>query len=211
MRAGPAAISAFLFALLALMAPPVAAQCTLDERQKHDLAHDPASLLDAARAKAGETERGTAGGTANAVADLSAGLRDDLRDDLGSPGVAGMSLAGAAPGQGEANGAGASGLRLNPVAEAFAAHAASPLARSRPDPYRPYQSRPPGAPLLKSDEVAANLKARGFVDVSGVRQRGRSFLAEATGPRGERVRLVLDADSGEINGMQVIGFRPATP
>ena len=49
------------------------------------------------------------------------------------------------------------------------------------------------------------------MDVSAVRQRGRSFLAEATGPRGERVRLVLDADSGEINGMQVIGFRPTAP
>ncbi|MCG5236695.1 hypothetical protein [Xanthobacter oligotrophicus] len=186
MRAGPAAISAFLFALLAMPAPPVAAQCTLDVRQERDLERDLASGLDAARGKA------------DAVANLSA--------ELGSAG-----LAGAAPGQGEANSAGAPGLHLSPVSEAFAAHAASPLARSRPDPYRPYQTRPPGAPPLKSDEVAANLKARGFIDVSAVRQRGRSFLAEATGPRGERVRLVLDADSGEINGMQVIGFRPATP
>lgn len=197
MRAGPAAISAFLFALLAMPAPPVAAQCTLDVRQEHDLAHDPASGLDAARANAGEAERGTAGVVADAGADFSA--------DLGQAGLGSTGLAGTEPGQGNATGAGAAGLRLSPVAEAFAA----PLVRSRPDPYRPYLARPPGAPPLKSEEVATNLKARGFVDVSAVRQRGRSFLAEATGPRGERVRLVLDADSGEINGMQVIGFRPA--
>jgi len=82
----------------------------------------------------------------------------------------------------------------------------SALTLSRPDPYKPYQSQPPARAPLGPAEVEATLKARGFVDVSDVRQRGRTFLAEATGPRGERVRLVVDAASGEISGMQVIGF-----
>lgn len=78
---------------------------------------------------------------------------------------------------------------------------------TQPDPYKPYATRPRRTVLVPS-EVAASLKARGFVDVSEVRQRGGAFLAEATGPRGERVRLVVDAASGEISGMQVIGFGP---
>ena len=197
MRAGPAAISAFLSALLAMPAPPVAAQCTLDVRQEHDLAFN----LRVARAAAGESEPGRPGAPADAPAGLTA--QSDPGSETGAADVE--------PEQAETNETSVPGLHLSRVAEAFTAHAASPLARSRPDPYRPYQTRPPGAPLLKSEEVAASLKARGFVDVSAVRQRGRSFLAEATGPRGERVRLVLDADSGEINGVQVIGFRPARP
>lgn len=89
--------------------------------------------------------------------------------------------------------------------DALAAQMPTPLA-ARPTPYQPYQSHVFRAAPLTSEEVAPSLRARGFVDVSAVRQRGRSFLAEATGPRGERVRLVLDAESGEISGMQVIGF-----
>lgn len=164
MRAAPAAILAFLCALLAMPAPPVAAQCTLGE-QEVALQPGPDAPAETTEAQPGET---------------------------------------AAPG--------ASGRHLSQMAEAFTAHVPAPLSpRSRPDPFRPVQARPPGATPLKSEEVVANLKARGFMDVSAVRQRGRSFLAEATGPRGERVRLVLDADSGEINGMQVIGFRPTAP
>lgn len=90
--------------------------------------------------------------------------------------------------------------------------APSALTLTEPNPYKPYTTHTPAqgegrAPLRPAD-VAAHLRARGFVDVSEVRQRGRAFLAEATGPRGERVRLVVDASSGEISGMQVIGFGP---
>lgn len=74
-----------------------------------------------------------------------------------------------------------------------------------PRAYRPYQAAPAGPRPLTAETVAPNLEARGFRQISGVRQRGQSFLAEATGPRGERVRLVLDAASGDISGMQVIG------
>ncbi|MFG1351814.1 hypothetical protein [Xanthobacter autotrophicus] len=206
MRAVPAALSAVLFALVAMPAPPVAAQCTLDVRQERDAGPGPG----AARVDATATERGAAGEGVgwgmSADLDLgrSSGSRSDLRAQSAQP-------AHVEPRPAEANAPGGPGLRFNHVAEAFAVRVAAPLTGSRPHPYQPYLARPPGAPPLKSEDVAASLKARGFVDVSAVRQRGRSFLAEATGPRGERVRLVLDADSGEINGMQVIGFRPATP
>ncbi|MDI4665201.1 hypothetical protein K9U40_12800 [Xanthobacter autotrophicus] len=165
MRAGPAAISAFLLAALAMPAPPVGAQCALEASQAPSLPAGPAGREVAA---ARETRAG-----------------------MITPG--------------------ATRSRLGHATEVLAVQAGSPLKLTRPDAYVPYQARPPGAPPLRSEEVAASLVARGFVDVSAVRQRGRSFLAEATGPRGERVRLVLDADSGEINGMQVIGFRPAAP
>lgn len=98
--------------------------------------------------------------------------------------------------------------RMAMRSDAIAAQMPSPLV-ARSAPYQPYQSHPVHGAPLTSEEVAPSLRARGFVDVSAVRQRGRSFLAEATGPRGERVRLVLDAESGEISGMQVIGFHTA--
>ncbi|MFS8035590.1 hypothetical protein ACI7BZ_01275 [Xanthobacter sp. AM11] len=96
-------------------------------------------------------------------------------------------------------------LRLLPVADG-PLDRASPLPLTQPDPYRPYQGRPAAGPPRGPEQVAASLRSRGFVEVSAVRQRGRTFLAEATGPRGERVRLVIDGASGEISGMQVIGF-----
>lgn len=74
-----------------------------------------------------------------------------------------------------------------------------------PRAYRPYQTAPAGPHPLTVEAVAPSLEARGFRQIGAVRQRGQSFLAEATGPRGERVRLVLDAASGDISGMQVIG------
>jgi hypothetical protein len=74
-----------------------------------------------------------------------------------------------------------------------------------PRAYRPYQIAPAGPHPLTAETVAPSLEARGFRQIGAVRQRGQSFLAEATGPRGERVRLVLDAASGDISGMQVIG------
>ncbi|MEP9348907.1 hypothetical protein [Xanthobacter sp. KR7-225] len=77
-----------------------------------------------------------------------------------------------------------------------------------PVPFRPYMKHPPeGAHPVAPDEVADTLMRRGFTDVSVVRQRGGAYICEATGPRGERVRLVVDAMSGDISGMQVIGYQ----
>lgn len=64
---------------------------------------------------------------------------------------------------------------------------------------------PPGA-LGDGAHVEKLLAAKGFSEISNLRRRGGSFVCEATGPRRERVLLVLDADTGEISGLQLIGF-----
>lgn len=77
-----------------------------------------------------------------------------------------------------------------------------------PEPFQPYMRHPPeGIRPVEPDQVADSLMRRGFRDVSVVRQRGGAYICEATGPRGERVRLVVDAMSGDISGMQVIGYK----
>lgn len=60
---------------------------------------------------------------------------------------------------------------------------------------------------LRAQDVARALSARGFTNLGIIRRRGGSYLLEATTPRRDRVRLVVDAASGEINGMQVIEYR----
>lgn len=60
---------------------------------------------------------------------------------------------------------------------------------------------------LRAQDVARALSARGFTNLGTIRRRGGSYLLEATTPRHDRVRLVVDAASGEINGMQVIEYR----
>lgn len=73
-------------------------------------------------------------------------------------------------------------------------------------------SLPPSGALQHADaalgtgEVVRAVKQRGFSDVELVRQRGNAFILEATGQRGERVRLVVDGATGDITGLQVIGF-----
>ncbi|MBS7545456.1 hypothetical protein KHC19_20370 [Ancylobacter oerskovii] len=74
-----------------------------------------------------------------------------------------------------------------------------------PGPYAPYET-PPAGGGLDGAAAAQMLQARGFSDVSVLRQRGPTILLEANGPRGERVRVVVDAASGAISGMKVIGF-----
>ncbi len=57
---------------------------------------------------------------------------------------------------------------------------------------------------LGAGEVTALLQARGFKDVTVIRQRGANFVAEATGKLGERVRLVVNGRTGGIDGARVI-------
>jgi hypothetical protein len=57
-----------------------------------------------------------------------------------------------------------------------------------------------------SGELAASLRARGFRDIGPIQQRGTTFICEATGPSGERVRLVINGLTGGIDGVRVIGF-----
>jgi hypothetical protein len=57
---------------------------------------------------------------------------------------------------------------------------------------------------LGAAEVTVVLQARGFRDVAVVRQRGATFIAEATGKLGERVRLVFNGRTGGIDGARII-------
>lgn len=76
-----------------------------------------------------------------------------------------------------------------------------------PGPYAPYEAPPAGGPAgLDGPAAVRMLEGRGFTDVSVIRQRGPTLVLEANGPRGERVQVVVDAASGAINGMKVIGF-----
>ena len=75
-----------------------------------------------------------------------------------------------------------------------------------PGPYAPYEAPPAPGGRLDGEAAARMLRARGFSDVTVLRQRGPTILLEANGPRGERVQVVVDAASGAISGMKVIGF-----
>jgi hypothetical protein len=76
-------------------------------------------------------------------------------------------------------------------------------------PYDYYSQRglvPGGHRMLGSNEVVNSLRARGFRDISPPQNRGSTFITEATGPRGERVRLIINGKSGGIDGVRAIGF-----
>lgn len=59
---------------------------------------------------------------------------------------------------------------------------------------------------LGSNEIVNSLQARGFHDISPPKNRGSTYITEATGPGGERVRLIINGKSGGIDGVRAIGF-----
>jgi hypothetical protein len=76
-------------------------------------------------------------------------------------------------------------------------------------PYDYYSQRgvaPGGHKLLGSNEIVSSLQAKGFRDISPPQNRGSTYITEATGPRGERVRLIINGQSGGIDGVRAIGF-----
>lgn len=83
-----------------------------------------------------------------------------------------------------------------------------------PGPYAPYEAQAPlgsGGAAAAQGGMDANgavnmLRGRGFSQITVVKQRGTTIILEANGPRGERVQLVVDAASGAISGMKVIGY-----
>ncbi|HSI40396.1 MAG TPA: hypothetical protein VLA00_07590 [Xanthobacteraceae bacterium] len=78
-----------------------------------------------------------------------------------------------------------------------------------PGPFAPYEAPPPAgtsAAGMKPGDAVNMLRGRGFSQISVVKQRGATIILEATGPRGERVQLVVDGKSGAISGMKVIGY-----
>jgi hypothetical protein len=76
-------------------------------------------------------------------------------------------------------------------------------------PYDYYSQRgiaPGGQRPLGSNEIVSSLQARGFRDISPPQNRGSTYITEATGPRGERVRLIINGRSGGIDGVRAIDF-----
>jgi hypothetical protein len=65
---------------------------------------------------------------------------------------------------------------------------------------------PGGHKPLGSNEIVSSLQAKGFRDISPPQHRGSTYITEATGPRGERVRLIINGKSGGIDGVRAIGF-----
>lgn len=55
-------------------------------------------------------------------------------------------------------------------------------------------------------EIVTTLKKRGFRDIDAPKRRGATYIVEATGALGERVRLVINGKTGGIDGVRVIGF-----
>jgi hypothetical protein len=58
--------------------------------------------------------------------------------------------------------------------------------------------------LFGPSEVLTSLERRGFRDIVLVRHHGATFVCEATAPHGERVRLVVNAHTGGIDGVRVM-------
>ncbi|MBB2960680.1 hypothetical protein [Methylobacterium sp. R2-1] len=73
--------------------------------------------------------------------------------------------------------------------------------------------------LLPPREVVDDLRDRGFTEIARPRYDGRNYRVEATSPRGQRLRLVVDAREGEVIGREPLGgvyypsdrIRPAAP
>jgi hypothetical protein len=70
----------------------------------------------------------------------------------------------------------------------------------------PERGRARAGPDLDVPGLTRMLVQRGFRDIRAAIRRGETFLVEAVGPRGERVRLVVQAATGEILGARVIGW-----
>ncbi|MCG5245449.1 hypothetical protein [Methylorubrum extorquens] len=73
--------------------------------------------------------------------------------------------------------------------------------------------------VLPSREVVDELRDRGFSEIGRPRYDGRNYRVEATSPRGQRVRLVVDAREGDVIGREPLEgvyypsdrVRPAAP
>ena len=72
-----------------------------------------------------------------------------------------------------------------------------------------YSERPPRTSgtrrVMARDELTASLHTRGFRDVVFVQHRGATYIYEATGQRGERVRLIVNSVTGGIDGVRQLG------
>jgi hypothetical protein len=93
------------------------------------------------------------------------------------------------------------------------------LAQQRPVQVRPHRYVLPVETASEEAHFAPrsyrsirhSLARRGFSDVTRLRRRGLFYMAEATGPEGDRFRLVIDARTGTIEGLRVIWRAEAHP
>ncbi|WP_406854837.1 hypothetical protein ABEG18_20155 [Alsobacter sp. KACC 23698] len=54
---------------------------------------------------------------------------------------------------------------------------------------------------MEPQAIESVLTRQGYSDVRNLRRRGGLWLADASGPRGQRMRTVVDAFTGEITGL----------
>ncbi|BAR99736.1 hypothetical protein BV133_2143 [Blastochloris viridis] len=64
---------------------------------------------------------------------------------------------------------------------------------------------PRSSAALAPQDVLAILSVRNLALVGELRRRGDYYVMEARGPRGEAVRLVVNAFSGVVEGVRVLG------
>lgn len=68
---------------------------------------------------------------------------------------------------------------------------------------------PPGPGVWAQDRPAQeriirDIEARGFSDVTGLQRRGKNYVFQAQNLLGEKVRVVMNAETGEIVGLSRI-------
>lgn len=59
---------------------------------------------------------------------------------------------------------------------------------------------------VSQNDIVNSLKKRGFRDIQVPKHRGSTYVVEATGALGERVRLIINGKTGGIDGVRVIGI-----
>jgi len=55
------------------------------------------------------------------------------------------------------------------------------------------------------DAAARALRNQGYSNVNPLTRRGRSYVGEATGPQGQRQRVIIDGSSGRVMGVSPLG------
>jgi hypothetical protein len=75
-----------------------------------------------------------------------------------------------------------------------------------PNDYYSQRGIAPGHKLLGANDIVSSLQNKGFRDIAPPQRRGATYITEATGRRGERVRLIINGRSGGIDGVRAIGF-----
>jgi hypothetical protein len=80
--------------------------------------------------------------------------------------------------------------------------------RSAAHDFSPRETHAPITPLAQviagNDAAVRQLEARGFQNVTGLVRRGDNFIAQAKDQNGAKVRVVINARTGEIVGLSRI-------